>query len=614
MRLATRLFFLLFLIFTSFQSKAVMDTLTSSQKKTLKLARDYTEQTFYEQAESTYKLYLTKDSVDAEAIYELGMLQFTYLFKKVECIQNLENYNRLTANKKDTLAEVSNALGQSYQFIEEYDKALAFYQSFKRKLKGNTGGTELKKETERLIAQCNYALENPNNVKGTKAFNLGKNINSSRPEFDPVATESDSLLFFTSVRLGYGDVGNEANEESYENIFLATKKGNEFYNPHRYFIFHDQNAFNYNISANSIAFNEHQFFVCKSDKIYVAAGKDSTWETPVILSDSVNNGFAQNHAFVSPDGKTIYYSVNNSGGLGGLDIYKSELLNNGRWGPPENLGPTINTPYDEESPAVSYDGKTFYFASKGHEGFGGYDIFKAEIDGKTFGKPVNMGRPYNSSADDLFLKFNKAGDEGYFASGRIKGFGDMDIYRITCPGNAKPFKNKTYPVAFSINKSIDKAGVKLVYEWNMDDGTKEYGTRFTHTYKRPGNYDVLLTTIDTVSKRREENDAYASVVIDNVSHIEFTCADTVYQNDTVRFDASSTMMKGKIAYKYVWKIKDDEFSRNTVKTSYVFKDAGTYIVKLKVDFKSKQGKEVESYDCSKTITVLPFNRRINRRP
>ncbi len=474
MRFVTGSFFLFIFICISFQSKAVSDTTTTSQKKLLRLARDYTDQQFYYEAESTYKLYLQKDTADTEVFYELGMLEFTYLFKKDSCIKYLERVLQLTLGKKDTLPEICNALGQSYQFVEDYDKALIFYESFKRKLKGNEGGTALKKETERLIAQCNYALENPNNVKGTKIFNLGKNINTAQPEYDPVATESDSLLFFTSIRGLYDDVNDNTTEGFNENIFLATKKQNNFTNAHRYFIFGKLDNLNVDISANSISYDEKHFFVCKGDRIFTSSGKDSTWDIPTMMSDSVNNGFAQNHAFLSPDGKTLYYSVNNSGGQGGLDIYKSEKQKDGRWGPSINLGPTINTPFDEESPAVSYDGKTFYFASKGHNGFGGYDLFKCEINGDKFSKPENMGRPYNSGADDLFLKFNKAGDEGYLASGRIKGFGDMDIYKITCPGNTKSFKNKTYPVSFNINKSVDQKGVKLIYEWNMDDGTKEF--------------------------------------------------------------------------------------------------------------------------------------------
>ncbi len=614
MRLITRLVFLFLFSFISFHSKAVGDTATSFQKKLLRLARDYTDQQFYYEAESTYKLYLQKDTADAEVFYELGMLQFTYLFKKDSCIKYLEQSMRLTAYKKDTLAEICNALGQCYQFVEDYDKALIFYELFKKKLKGTEGGKEMKKETDRLIAECNFALDNPHDVKGTKAFNLGKNINTSAPEFDPVASESDSLLFFTSVRSIYNDTAGNGNEELFENIFLANKTQNEFTNAHRYFVFGKTENLSANVSVNSISYDEKQFYVCKSDRIYVATGRDSIWDIPAMMSDSVNNGFAQNHAFVSPDGKTLYFSVNNSGGFGGLDIYKSEKQKDGRWGPARNVGEPINTPFDEESPAVSYDGKTFYFSSKGHLGFGGYDLYKCQIDGDKFSKPVNMGRPYNSSADDLFLKFNKTGDEGYLSSGRIKGFGDMDIYKITCPGYTKPFKNRTYPVSFNANKSLDPEGAKLIYEWNMDDGTKEYGTKFTHTYKRPGNYKVQLTTVDTVSKHKDQNNMAVDVVIDNVSHIEFTCPDTVYQHDTVRFDGSSSMMKGKTAYRYVWKIGDNEFSRNTVKTPYIFKDAGTYTVKMQIEFRCKNCTDVDFYEYSKTITVLPFNRRINRRP
>ena len=192
----------------------------------------------------------------------------------------------------------------------------------------------------------------------------------------------------------------------------------------------------------------------------------------------------------------------------------------------------------------------------------------------------------------------------------------MDIYKISKAENTdcKSLLNKTYAVSFDATKSIDPEGVKLKYEWNMDDGTKEYGTKFTHIYKRPGSYDVLLATIDSISKRKEMNEAYVNVVIENVSHIEFVSADTVYQNDTVKMDASSSMIPNKTPSKYSWKIGEAGFGNGGSTTYYNFKNSGTYTVKMQVDFKCNNCTENESYCYSKNITVLEYNKREHRRP
>ncbi len=612
MRIKTTAAVLLSFLCFHFTSKAAGDTSTVSAKSILKLARAYSDQLFFEQAENTYNLYLNKDTTNSDVYYELGMMEFTFMFKREEAITNLERFIRHSKSKKDTLPEVCNALGKSYQFVENYDKALEFYESFIRKLQNNEGGILLKKEANFAIEQCMFAQDHTKPTKGIVCSNLGAGVNTAFPEFDPVPLESDNNLFFTTMRFGQKTEGKTVDEEALQSIYVATKKKGSFEKAHHYRIFDSLEIGRTNIAAGSISPDNSKFYVSKDERLYVSSGKDTTWGMPVMMSDTVNSGFSQNHAMVTPDGQTLYFAANITGGFGGLDIYRCELSKNGSWGAPINLGKTINTPQDEDGPFVSADGKTLYFASKGLVGFGGFDIFKSDIHDKNLSTPVNMGRPYNSSADDLFLKFNKAGDVGYLSSGRIKGYGDMDIYRVTkvVDIDCKLLKNKTaYPVSFDASKSIDPKGVKLSYEWDMADGTKEHGIKFTHVYKRPGDYDVILTTKDSISGRVEKNEAVFPVTFKNASHIEFVSADTVYQNEEVNLDASSSVIPSKTPVKYAWKINDTEFGKGGSMSSYTFKNSGRFNLKVQIDFKCTNCKENESYCYSKVITVLEGNRR-----
>lgn len=133
------------------------------------------------------------------------------------------------------------------------------------------------------------------------------------------------------------------------------------------------------------------------------------------------------HPSLSADGKRLFFSSDMPGGLGGKDLYLS-FLENGQWGPPINLGPAVNTPDDEVFPFISSSGK-LYFSSNGHLGLGGQDIFWTEVgyDG-LWVLPRNMGTPFNTEADDFGIIFDTAEEEGYFTSNRSGGVGKDDIY------------------------------------------------------------------------------------------------------------------------------------------------------------------------------------------
>jgi outer membrane protein OmpA-like peptidoglycan-associated protein len=128
---------------------------------------------------------------------------------------------------------------------------------------------------------------------------------------------------------------------------------------------------------------------------------------------------------LSPDGKTLYFASNRKGGKGGLDLYRTKMDENGKWGKVANLGESINTPGDESFPLITEDGK-LYFASDGHPSLGGLDLFVATKKGEST-VVENMGTGINSVNDDFGLSL-KSATEGYFSSNRSGGKGDDDIY------------------------------------------------------------------------------------------------------------------------------------------------------------------------------------------
>jgi hypothetical protein len=183
--------------------------------------------------------------------------------------------------------------------------------------------------------------------------------------------------------------------------------------------------------------------------------KKGKWMPPKSLGININTKYNEQWAFISSDGNTLLFSSDKPGGYGGYDIYMSEKTATGDWGKPFNLGPDINTPYDEICPVLMPDG-TLYFSSNGHETMGGFDIFVSTISeadypvntsaddydvssataplvSKTlWSKPENLGYPINTPADDFnFYPTTPNGKKGFYTTAKSLGFGATGIFSFS---------------------------------------------------------------------------------------------------------------------------------------------------------------------------------------
>jgi outer membrane protein OmpA-like peptidoglycan-associated protein len=162
--------------------------------------------------------------------------------------------------------------------------------------------------------------------------------------------------------------------------------------------------------------------------------KNGDWDTPVNVSE-INSRFWDSQPSISPDGKTLYFTSSRSGNI---DIYVTYLNDNGKWSTPTPLPKNINTPDEDMSPFIHPDGKTLYFASSGHIGMGGLDIFYTKLnDDSTWTDPVNIGYPINTYKDEAFLFVSASGEKAYFASGELNE-NNMDIFYFDLYKEARP--------------------------------------------------------------------------------------------------------------------------------------------------------------------------------
>ncbi|WP_232625237.1 OmpA family protein [Pareuzebyella sediminis] len=161
-------------------------------------------------------------------------------------------------------------------------------------------------------------------------------------------------------------------------------------------------------------------------KIYKSTKVDDEWTEAVEVSFN-SDSYSTGHPALSPDGKKLYFVSDMPGSIGKTDIFVVDVLENGSFSEPRNLGPNINTEHKEMFPFIN--GQKLYFSSDGHTGLGGLDIYQSHYDAeKGFGQAQNMGKPINSNKDDFSYIVNDENQQGYFASNRKGGKGDDDIY------------------------------------------------------------------------------------------------------------------------------------------------------------------------------------------
>jgi outer membrane protein OmpA-like peptidoglycan-associated protein/tetratricopeptide (TPR) repeat protein len=335
----------------------------------------------------------------------------------------------------------------------------------------------------KLIADCKFSIQALQHPVPFKPVNMGREINTADDEYLPVATADESELIFTRK------IGN--NEDFYKSVKLNGKWQRATY-------LSDQiNTPEYNEGAQSISQDGKYLFFTGCNRpdglgrcdIYIAQKKGDDWGKPFDLSPPINTPGWESQPSISADGRTLFFVSNRKGGYGGYDIWKSTITSNG-WGEPENLGPNINTSFDEQSPFIHPDDSTLYFSSNGWPGMGGKDLFVSRLgkDGK-WQKPENMGYPINSSGDENGLSVTANGAFAFFSSNNLNGYGGYDIYTFELPSNMRP-----HMVTYVKGKVLDvKTKVPLEAAVEIIDLQKNQPVYQDYSDPVQGNFLATLT-------------------------------------------------------------------------------------------------------------------------
>ncbi len=393
-------------------------------------------------------LYLFANQYNAdnpELNYKIGIC-YLYSDNKVKAIDYLLKAYDL---KPDISEEIDYLLGRAYHLILEFDKAKDHYQLYRNALPPSEDLMDLSDGIDKLIIECTYGKEFMKEPQRVIIQNLGENINSKFDDYNPKFAYQDTALFFTSRR-PFNDKSkrNEIDNKFNEDIYLSPIHSGiltESYPLGKPFNSKSNDAL-VGVSPDGASLFIYRGDVDGGD-IQMATFKPDKlkWKKPKSLPGKVGSDSEETSAAMSPNGRELYFiSTNPELTRGGKDILVSKLNEKGKWDEPENASTLLNSKYDEEGLFLSSDGNSMYFASKGHNTMGGFDIFKSEKgDDGRWRTPENLGYPVNTPEDEVFYTTDITGVYGYYATIREGGYGAKDIYKVITLGSEKEVSTLT---------------------------------------------------------------------------------------------------------------------------------------------------------------------------
>ena len=333
------------------------------------------------------------------------------------------------------LPDILFYLGRSYMVNYRFDEAIGYFKLAEGKKKTSP---ENRVRIPRLIEQCMNAkaLRNQRNEQKFVIENLGAPVNTEYHEHIPLVSADESVIIFTyNGKRSKGGLINIYGEpdpdgQYFQDIFVAHRMDNEWLEPDA--LGPTINS-TYHDASVALSPDGHSLFISKDEEggdIYISQHVKNKWGAPEPLMGEVNTKNYEAHVSITVNGQVLFFISDRPGGLGGQDIYQATLKDDNTWGNIVNLGPDINTPYNEDAPFIHANGELLYFSSEGHNSMGGYDVFYSTFKNSQWSKPNNLGPPVNTPNDDNFYVVAPSGERGYFSSGRAGGYGGSDIYMV----------------------------------------------------------------------------------------------------------------------------------------------------------------------------------------
>ena len=411
----------------------------------------------------------------------------------------IDHYNKALAINPN-----HSPTGSTFFYLANLQHAVGMYEEAIRNAdiyeQNRNANPEFINKARQIRESCVFAVDAMKNPQSFDPINIGPGINTQYPEYFPTITVDGKTILFTR-RIPDGRVQGPQKEQ--EDFYVSQLGNNNIWG--KAVAMPDNINSVLNEGAPTIASDGRSlvFVACADNVTGINYGENRTgrgscdlfytkklgskWMNPVNLPGSINTFSWESQPSLSSDGKTMYFvrRVSRRGEPDDSDIFVTRLLDNGQWSTAERLPSHINSSAQEESVLIHPDGRTLYFASRGHIGMGGSDLFMTRMDEEgNWSNPINLGYPINTGYDENSLMVSPDGEVAFFASDREGGFGGLDIYYFIMPENMRPTRTLYFEgLVYDINtrkpipgkfQLIDiKTGKEIIYS-EADKVTGEF--------------------------------------------------------------------------------------------------------------------------------------------
>lgn len=473
-------------------------------------------------------------AISTQFMQAQNLKKANHLFEKQAYIDAVD----LFLNEDTNSQEILQKIGDCYYFNTKMKEASIWYKKLLTNFEDTTNDTYLFRYAQALkgtekFSQADYWLnkyndkENSNSSK-TETISFFENLNKTidRPYIIHNTTistsHSDFGVSYFNNQIVFASTNNNSelydwNKQPYLDLYIAELDNNGNISNAKPLSnsinskLHESNAV-FTKDGNTMYFTRNNFINGKKGrdknkithlKIYKAELLNGSWSNITELPFNSDH-YSTEHPALSTDENQLYFASDMPGSIGSFDLFVVNINDDGTYSSPKNLGATINTKHREQFPFISST-NNLYFASDGHFGMGGLDIFKSEIRNNNFSNPQNLSDKINSNLDDFGFIINEEKETGFFSSNRTGGLGDDDIYRFTQlkrfyvhglvqNKNSKELLPGSLVTLFDDNSNtISDMIVGQDAEYSLEiENNKNYKIRGTRKFFNP--YDVEFST------------------------------------------------------------------------------------------------------------------------
>nr|WP_320053124.1 OmpA family protein [uncultured Acetobacteroides sp.] len=426
-------------------------------KEALELFKNRNYPAFFEKVNQA----IADDSTFTEA-YLLAMQASIENLHETKAIFYAQKAYALNPSMHPPLASI---LGKLYLRDGQYEKAIACFEYY------ISNNPAQRAKVEEPLNSALFAKGLKDRPVGFVPQNLGDNINSTYDDYWP-SISGDGNTFVKTSNIPRSDSSGVLQEDFFVSKKNAQGKWGKAI-PLPGTINTQSNEGAQSLTADGQGM---YFTMCINEcSIYYSRLKNGIWSDPQKLPPPINTPISSNkQPSISSDGRYLYFTSNRRGGYGGYDLYVATRdMESGEWIDVKNLGPKVNTSRNDVSPFIHFDGQTLYFASDGHRGLGGLDLFRTRLDGnEEWSVPVNLGYPINTKGEEQGIVISADAKTTYIASSREEGRG-LDIYSFELPDTLKP--NVSYYLkGIVVDAKTNKPLAAEVVLTNLKTGKEEF--------------------------------------------------------------------------------------------------------------------------------------------